>query len=75
MKILVVNWRCIKNPLAGGAEIYFQEIFRRLVERGHEVTQLAVRFDGSEPEDVIDGISVLRMVTSCTRPSTPLHSM
>ncbi len=61
MKILVVNWRCIKNPLAGGAEIYFQEIFRRLVERGHEVTQLAERFKGSEPEEVIDSIRVLRM--------------
>ena len=61
MKILVINWRCIRNPLAGGAEIYFQEIFRRLVERGHEVTQLAERYDGSSPEDVIDGIRVLRM--------------
>ncbi len=61
MKILVINWRCIHNPLAGGAEIYFQEIFQRLVERGHEVTQLAERFEGSEPEEVIDGIRVLRM--------------
>jgi glycosyltransferase involved in cell wall biosynthesis len=61
MKILVINWRCIRNPLAGGAEIYFQEIFRRLVERGHEVTQLAERFEGSGPEEAIDGIRVLRM--------------
>ena len=61
MKILVVNWRCIRNPLAGGAEIYMQETFRRLVERGHEVTQLAERFPGSEPEETLDGIRVLRM--------------
>jgi glycosyltransferase involved in cell wall biosynthesis len=60
MKLLVINWRCIKNPLAGGAEIYFQEIFRRLVTRGHEVTQLAERYPGSDAEETIDGIRVIR---------------
>jgi len=61
MQILVVNWRCIKNPLAGGAEVYFQEVFRRLVARGHQVTLLSERFAGSLPEEVIDGIRVIRM--------------
>ncbi len=61
MKMLVINWRCVRNPLAGGAEIYFQEIFRRLAARGHEVTQLAERFPGSEPEELLDGIRVMRM--------------
>lgn len=61
MKILVINWRCMHNPLAGGAEIYFQEVFRRLVERGHEVTQLAERYPGSDQTETIDGIKVLRM--------------
>ncbi|MEO0077706.1 MAG: glycosyltransferase family 4 protein [candidate division WOR-3 bacterium] len=60
MRILVVNWRCIKNPLAGGAEIYFQEIFKRLVQRGHQVTLLAERFAGSKPEETIDGIRTIR---------------
>jgi glycosyltransferase involved in cell wall biosynthesis len=60
MRILAVNWRCPKNPLAGGAEVYFQEIFSRLVSRGHHVTLLSERFPGSEPEDMIDGIRVLR---------------
>ena len=59
--MLVVNWRCTKNPLAGGAEIYLQEIFRRLVERSHHVTQLAERFRGSSADEVIDGIRVIRM--------------
>jgi glycosyltransferase involved in cell wall biosynthesis len=61
VKILVVNWRDVKNPLAGGAEIYLQEIFRRIVSRGHEVTQLAVRFPGSSVEDTIDGIRIIRL--------------
>ncbi|OYD17445.1 hypothetical protein CH330_00110 [candidate division WOR-3 bacterium JGI_Cruoil_03_51_56] len=61
MRILVINWRGIKNPLAGGAEIYFQEIFRRLVQHGHEVTQLAERFPGSSATEEVDGIRVIRM--------------
>jgi len=61
MKMLVVNWRCMKNPLAGGAEVYLDEVFRRLVERGHAVTQLAERFPGSAAEDSINGIRVVRI--------------
>jgi glycosyltransferase involved in cell wall biosynthesis len=61
VKVFVVNWRCIRNPLAGGAEIYMQEIFRRLVERGHDVSQLAERFPGADPEETLDGIRVIRM--------------
>jgi len=58
--MLVVNWRCPRNPLAGGAEVYFQEVFSRLVCRGHQVTLLSERFAGSEPEEVIEGIRVIR---------------
>jgi len=60
-KILVINWRDINNPNAGGAEVNFQEIFKRLVERGHEVTLLCSRYDKTFPgEDLIDGIRVVR---------------
>jgi glycosyltransferase involved in cell wall biosynthesis len=58
--MLVVNWRCVKNPLAGGAEIYFQEIFSRLVNRGHQVALLSERFKGSQPEEEVEGIRVIR---------------
>ena len=58
--MLVVNWRCPKNPLAGGAEVYLQETFSHLVSRGHHITLLSERFAGSEPEDVIEGIRVIR---------------
>ncbi len=60
-KILVINWRDIKNPNVGGAEVNFQEIFGRLVERGHEVTLLCSRHDRSFPEEEeIDGIRIVR---------------
>jgi len=58
--MLVVNWRCPKNPLGGGAEYYFQEIFSRLVGRGHQVTLFCERFAGSAPEDVIEGVRTIR---------------
>ena len=60
-KILVINWRDIKNPNVGGAEVNFQEIFTRLVKRGHEVTLLCSRHDRSFPEEEwIDGIRHIR---------------
>ena len=30
MRLLLVNWQCRDNPLAGGAEIHLHEIFGRL---------------------------------------------
>lgn len=42
-KILLINWRDIKNPEAGGAELYFHEIFKRLNQRDYDVTVLAHR--------------------------------
>jgi glycosyltransferase involved in cell wall biosynthesis len=60
-KILVVNWRDIKNPNLGGAEVNFQEIFKRLVRRGHEVTLLCSRHDYSfSEEEWVDGIRIIR---------------
>ena len=70
MRILAVNWRCPKNPLAGGAEVYFQEIFSRLVSRGHHVTLLSERFPGSEPEDVIE-TSFVAVSVCLTTPRSP----
>jgi glycosyltransferase involved in cell wall biosynthesis len=58
--MLVVNWRCPKNPLAGGAEVYLREVFSRLVGRGHRVTLLCERFPGSAPEDAVEGVRIIR---------------
>ncbi len=66
MNISAINWRCIKNPLVGGAEIYFQEIFKRIVNQGHQVTQLAVQFDNAAETEIIDGIKIIRIGTKNT---------
>ncbi len=61
MKILVINWQDIRNPLGGGAEVHLHEIFKRIVVRGHEVTLLCSRFPGAPREGLIDGIRVIRV--------------
>jgi glycosyltransferase involved in cell wall biosynthesis len=60
LKILVVNWRCIKNPEMGGAEIHLHEIFRRIVKMGHDVTLVAHKFSGAPNQEIIDGIKIIR---------------
>lgn len=60
MKILIFNWRDIKNPLSGGAEILTHEMARRWVEWGHQVTQFSAAFPGCEKEEIIDGVRTIR---------------
>ncbi len=60
MNILAVNWLDRENPQAGGAEIHFFEIFRRLVDRGHGVTLVCSGWPGAAPTATIQGIRVHR---------------
>ncbi|MFQ5510752.1 MAG: glycosyltransferase family 4 protein [Candidatus Krumholzibacteriia bacterium] len=59
-KFLAVNWRDLRNPDAGGAEVHLHEILTRMASRGHEVTLLATGFPGGEAEDRYDGLRVIR---------------
>ena len=60
-KILLINWRDIKNPEAGGAELYFHELFKRINARNYEVTVLAHRVKGLPDEEVVDGMRTIRI--------------
>lgn len=60
MKILILNWRDIKNPLSGGAEILTQELASGFVKKGHGVTQISACFSGAKNEEVIDGVRIIR---------------
>ncbi|OGD86456.1 hypothetical protein A2Z23_00635 [Candidatus Curtissbacteria bacterium RBG_16_39_7] len=60
MRILIFNWRDIKNPNFGGAEIATHEIAKRLVAWGHEVTLFSSRFHSGKEEESVDGVKVLR---------------
>jgi glycosyltransferase involved in cell wall biosynthesis len=59
-RILVVNWRDIKNPEAGGAEVHYHEIFRRLDREKYEVSVLAHRFPGCLAEESAENIRIYR---------------
>jgi len=60
VRILAVNWRDMRNPEAGGAEVHLHEILSHLVRWGHQATQISAGFEGCSPEEEIDGIRVLR---------------
>ncbi len=59
-KILLINWRDIAHPEAGGAEVHAHEIFTRLAAAGHEVTFLTCAWPGCESETEIDGLRIIR---------------
>ena len=61
MNILAINWRCIKNPEAGGAEIHFHEIFKRISAKGNNVTLIAHQFKDAPVVEIIDGIKTIRI--------------
>ncbi len=60
MKILIYNWRDIKNPEAGGAEVFTHENLKRWVEKGHSVTMFASSFPGCRKEEIVDDVKILR---------------
>lgn len=60
MKILIFNWRCWKNPLAGGSEKYLYEISTRLSKKGHIITWFVSDFKGAKEKEFDNGIEIIR---------------
>lgn len=60
-RVLVLNWRDMKHPLAGGAERYMHEISRRWIAEGVDVTWFTGRGDSQRSTDNIDGVKIFRM--------------
>ena len=56
LRILIINWRDVTHPWAGGAETYMHEIGRRWAQQGMDVGWLCQRHKGSARSDLIDGI-------------------
>ncbi|MDT0276275.1 glycosyltransferase family 4 protein [Blastococcus goldschmidtiae] len=59
-RILVLNWRDVRHPLAGGAEQYMHEIGSRWVEGGAQVTWLTAAVPGAPEHEQLDGMHILR---------------
>jgi glycosyltransferase involved in cell wall biosynthesis len=60
MRILWFNWRDIRNPEAGGAEVITHEVMERLAKRGHEMTLFTSRFKDCELNENLNGINIIR---------------
>ena len=71
MRILVINWQDRENPHAGGAELHLHEVFRRIVDAGHEVDLLCSGFADAPAATVLDGMRVHRVGSRFT---FPLHA-
>jgi glycosyltransferase involved in cell wall biosynthesis len=60
MRILVLNWRDTKHVWAGGAEVYIQEVAKRWVRDGNNVT-IFCGWDGkSLRNEAVDGVNIIR---------------
>ena len=68
MRILVLNWQDFTNPQAGGAELHLQEIFSRIVARGHSVDLLCSSWANAPSRVTLDGIEVHRIGTRHSYP-------
>lgn len=60
MRILCYNWRDIKNPDAGGAEVFTHEVLRRLAIKGHDTTLFTARFSNCLKLEHVDGVRIIR---------------
>jgi glycosyltransferase involved in cell wall biosynthesis len=66
LHIVLLDYRDLRHPQAGGAEEYLNEIFQRVAAHGHFVTLLSARFPGAQAEDRIGRIRVLRAGNTVT---------
>ncbi len=60
MKILIFNWKDIKHPYAGGAEINIHEQAKRWVKQGHKVTQFSPLYHNAKEIELIGGVKIIR---------------
>lgn len=60
MRILIMNWKDLDHPAAGGAEVFTERVAYELVERGHEVTLFAAAVDGRPERETRRGLRIVR---------------
>lgn len=60
MKILILNWKDIRHPNVGGAEIIVYELAKRMAGEGHDVTWFCRNYIFGKKEEEFDGIKIVR---------------
>ena len=60
LRVLLLNWRDLHHPEAGGAEKYLVTVAEGLASRGHDVTFRTAAYPGALPEETVSGVRYLR---------------
>src|SRR3989344_5135727 len=60
MNILILSWRDINNPKAGGSEKYFHEMAKRWVKLGNKVNWISGGWKNCLKKELIDGVNIIR---------------
>jgi glycosyltransferase involved in cell wall biosynthesis len=61
MNILILNWRDILHPRAGGAEVRLHEIYERLALKGHTIHLVSSLFENALVDQEYKGIFIHRL--------------
>jgi glycosyltransferase involved in cell wall biosynthesis/O-antigen/teichoic acid export membrane protein len=60
LHILVLAWRDLAHPQAGGSEVYVEQLARRWVAGGHEVTLCSAAVEGRPARERVEGVDIVR---------------
>jgi glycosyltransferase involved in cell wall biosynthesis len=60
LRVLLLNWRDLNHPEAGGAEKYLVTVAEGLAARGHSVTFRTAAYPGALPEETLAGVHYRR---------------
>lgn len=60
LRVLLLNWRDLQHPEAGGAEKYLVEVAEGLAARGHHVTFRTSAYPGALHEETVRGVHYVR---------------
>lgn len=60
MRVLWFNWRDIKHPDAGGAEVFTHEVMQRLVKKGYNMTLFTAQIPNGMRNETINGVNIIR---------------
>lgn len=60
LRILMLSWRDMHHPEAGGAEKYLVTVAEGLADRGHDVVFRTAGYPGSIEDEVVNGVHYVR---------------
>ena len=60
MRVLLLSWRDLGNPLGGGSERYLHRVATGLVAGGDQVTVRTAGYAGAPAREVVDGVRYVR---------------